>query len=108
MACKFIGRWVLTGLDGRLNHSSFDINGFKGGVQWVRGSTVTTLDSKEKLLVWEAPDGVGGATVHKDVFSSTDKESGKKTTKDSFVITIVKEIDGKRKVSELVEVETER
>ena len=91
----------------RINHDVHDINGLKGGVQMVRSMFTTSLKSNEELIHWDAADGVGGAAVHKTVFTSEDKASGKIVTKTSLVTTLVKKIDGKRKVSELVEVEVE-
>lgn len=92
----------------RINHAVHDINGLTGGVQWVRSSFTTTLKSNEELLAWTAPDGVGGAAVYKTVFTSKEIASGKVMTKISLVTTFVKNVDGKRKVSELVEVEVEQ
>lgn len=91
----------------RINHTTHDIHGLKGGVQWVRSNFSTTLNSNEELLHWIAPDGVGGAVVHKTVFTSKELASGKSIEKTSLVTTFVKNVDGKRVVAELVEVEIE-
>ncbi|CAK1360203.1 unnamed protein product [Cercospora beticola] len=91
----------------KINHTTHDINGLKAGVQWVRSSFSTTLNSNEELIHWIAPDGIGGAVVHKTVFTSKEVASGKTTKKTSLVTTIVKNVDGKRVLAELVEVEVE-
>ncbi|GKT50547.1 uncharacterized protein ColSpa_10728 [Colletotrichum spaethianum] len=91
----------------KINHDVHDIKGLTGGVQWVRTAMETTLESNEELVAWNAPDGLGGSVAHLTKFSSKDKASGKVTKKTSLVTTIVKAVDGKRLVSELIEVEVE-
>ncbi|KAK4631508.1 hypothetical protein CLAFUW4_02573 [Fulvia fulva] len=91
-----------------INHDDHDINGLTKGVEYARTTTSTVLHSNELPSNWNAPDGLGGCTVHKTVFTNTDKTSGKAITKTSLVTTTVKATDGKRKVAELVEVEVEQ
>ncbi|GJC92882.1 hypothetical protein CH63R_00017 [Colletotrichum higginsianum IMI 349063] len=91
----------------KINHDVHDFNGLAGGVKWFRTATETTLDSNQEIMAWDAPDGLGGSVAHLSTFTSKDKTSGKVVRKKSLITTIVKGIDGKRKVSELIEVEIE-
>ncbi|TQN69170.1 hypothetical protein CSHISOI_06305 [Colletotrichum shisoi] len=91
----------------RINHDVHDCNSLTGGIKWVRGAMETTLDSNQEIVAWNAPDGLGGSVAHFTTFTSKDKTSGQVARKKILVATIVKGIDGKGKVSELIEVEIE-
>ncbi|GKT81368.1 hypothetical protein ColTof4_13791 [Colletotrichum tofieldiae] len=91
----------------KLNHDVHDMKALIEGVQWVRTAMETTLDYNEEIVAWNAPDGLGGSVAHLTKFTSRDKASGTVTKKTSLVTTIVKAINGKRVVSELIEVEIE-
>ena len=105
-ASRSVAGYVL--INYRINLDVHDLDGLTGGVQWVRQTQKVVLKGHELLQSWEAADGVGGCTVYRQTFSNTDKSSGKTTNKVSMIITIVKAIDGKRKVAEVIEVETEQ
>ena len=58
-------------------------------------------------MKWENPEKPDGAVVRLTTFTNTEKATGKVSKKKNIEIHTVKVIDGKRKLTELVEVEDE-
>lgn len=92
---------------GRINHNTYDFAKFKGGVQFVRSTGVMSLDKSEELIKWEDEEKKGGSVALMTRFTFKENATGKVSSKDSLVISTVKWIDGKRKLVELTEVESE-
>lgn len=91
----------------RINHNTYDFAKFKGGVQFVRSTGVMSLDKSEELIKWEDEEKKGGSVALMTRFTFKENATGKVSSKDSLVISTVKWIDGKRKLVELTEVESE-
>lgn len=66
-----------------------------------------TLNSVSEILKWDNPEKQDGVVAHITKFTTKDKSTGKESKKTSVIISTVKWIDGKRKLTELTEVEVE-
>ncbi|KAF4310752.1 hypothetical protein GTA08_BOTSDO13821 [Botryosphaeria dothidea] len=91
----------------KINHNTYDFAKFKGGVEFVRSTGVMSLDKSEELIRWEDEEKKGGSVALMTRFTFKENATGKVSSKDSLVISTVKWIDGKRKLVELTEVESE-
>ncbi|KAM0415664.1 hypothetical protein ACHAPT_013391 [Fusarium lateritium] len=90
-----------------LNHSVFNYEEMKGGILYIRGSGGMTLDSVSEVLKWDDTEKQGGVVAHLTKFTTKNNGTGQEIKKTSLITSTVKWIDGRRKLTELVEVEIE-
>ncbi|KAJ4206817.1 hypothetical protein NW767_003109 [Fusarium falciforme] len=79
----------------------------KGGILYIRGSGGMTLDSVSEILKWDDAEKQGGVVAHLTTFTTKNHETRPEVRKTSLITSTVKWIDGRRKITELVEVEIE-
>ncbi|EEU45664.1 uncharacterized protein NECHADRAFT_80780 [Fusarium vanettenii 77-13-4] len=107
VALKALNEDVDSSLVVKLNHSVFTYEEMKGGVLYIRGSGGMTLNSVSEVLKWDDTEKQGGVVAHLTTFTTKNNENGQEAKKTSLITSTVKWIDGRRKLTELVEVEIE-
>jgi hypothetical protein len=91
----------------RINHAVFTYEEMKSGVLYIRGSGGMTLDSVSEVLKWDDAEKQGGVVANLTKFTTKNNGTGQEVKKMSLITSTVKWIDGRRKLTELVEVEIE-
>ncbi|RTE69766.1 hypothetical protein BHE90_015849 [Fusarium euwallaceae] len=91
----------------KINHSVFNYEEMRGGVLYIRGSGGMTLDSVSEILKWDDSEKQGGVVTHLVTFTTKNNTTKQEVRKTSLITSIVKWVDGGRKLTELVEVEVE-
>ncbi|WAO89960.1 Hypothetical protein NCS54_00736400 [Fusarium falciforme] len=107
VALKALNEDLDPGLVVKLNHSLFNYEEMKGGILYIRGSGGMTLDSVSEILKWDDAEKQGGVVAHLTTFTTKNHETRQEVRKTSLITSTVKWIDGRRKITELVEVEIE-
>ncbi|KAH7045301.1 hypothetical protein B0J12DRAFT_730006 [Macrophomina phaseolina] len=104
---KAVNEDIDSGLVVRLNHSVYNYEQFKGGLVHIRNTGYIVLHSVSEVAKWDDSEKRGGVVAHMTEFATKDNTTGKETRKTSLVVSAVKWIDGRRKITELTEVENE-
>ncbi|RSL56632.1 hypothetical protein CEP51_014361 [Fusarium floridanum] len=104
---KAINEDVDSSLVVKINHHVFNYEEMKGGVLYIRGSGGMTLNSVSEILKWDDAEKQGGVVAHLVTFTTKNNATKQEVRKTSLITSIVKWIDGRRKLTELVEVEVE-
>ncbi|UPL00637.1 hypothetical protein LCI18_011571 [Fusarium solani-melongenae] len=107
VALKALNEDVDPSLRVKINHNLFSYEEMKGGILYVRGSGGMTLNSVSEILKWDDADKQGGVVAHLTTFTTKNSGAGQEVKKTSLITSTVKWIDGRRKITELVEVEIE-
>ncbi|KAJ3463414.1 hypothetical protein MRS44_008200 [Fusarium solani] len=107
VALKALNEDVDPSLVVKINHAVFTYEEMKSGVLYIRGSGGMTLDSVSEVLKWDDAEKQGGVVANLTKFTTKNNGTGQEVKKTSLITTTVKWIDGRRKLTELVEVEIE-
>ncbi|KAI8672992.1 hypothetical protein LRP88_02483 [Fusarium phalaenopsidis] len=107
VALKALNEDVDPSLVVKINHAVFTYEEMKSGVLYIRGSGGMTLDSVSEVLKWDDAEKQGGVVANLTKFTAKNNGTGQEVEKTSLVTSTVKWIDGRRKLTELVEVEIE-
>ena len=72
----------------------------------IRASGSMVLDNVSEILKWDDAEKQGGVVAHLTTFTTKNSGTGQEVKKTSLITSTVKWIDGRRKLTELVEVES--
>ncbi|RSL52551.1 hypothetical protein CEP54_010872 [Fusarium duplospermum] len=95
------------GLMVKINHLVFSYEEMNGGVFYIRDNGGMTLDSVSEILKWDDAEKQGGVVAHLTTYTTKNNTTKQEVRKTSLITSMVKWIDGRRKLTELVEVEVE-
>ncbi|KAH7056033.1 hypothetical protein B0J12DRAFT_726951 [Macrophomina phaseolina] len=106
LAVKAFDTYLAPDLHVRINLSHLTFDGYKEVVTNTRRTNIMSKQTNDEILKWEDEDGTSGVVGHHSKFTLKDKVTGKDTGNTFLILTAVKEVDGKRMITEITEIAT--